>query len=308
MRLLVPASSLIDAQELIKCGADDIYLGASSDIFNNYSFNGRSRISKQGKCVLPPFHEIKKICSYVHTRGGQVYFLANIPIVNENSNLFYEKFLEYIESGINAGVDYIILGNITAIKWIRKKYPDVKIVVSSYLEVQNEMSLKMFEEMGASQIVLSYQCDLDDIKALTQKSKIKIEVFGHGGCSFYVGSCNLFHEMGEISEIGYPCRALYKVLDEYESSREVRALDCFKMCSLCRLKQLDECGVHSLKIVGRDLPSNYILEIVKVYYQALQLVKSNQDISINMLPKWWKKSWCQSGRLCRYGGDFNGCN
>lgn len=158
MRLLVPASSLNDAKELLKNGADDIYVGSTSDLFNNYSFNGRACFSKEGKRILPDFDELKKICNYVHSYGGYVYFLANIPIVNENSQVFYDKFMTYIDHGIDAGADYVILGNITTIKWVKNKYPNIKIVVSSYLEVQNELTLKMFEEIGVSQIILSYQC------------------------------------------------------------------------------------------------------------------------------------------------------
>ena len=308
MRLMVPASTLNDAKELLTNGANDIYVGTTSKLFNCYSFNGRACFSKEGKRILPTFNELKKICYYVHSKGGYVYFLANIPIVNENSQIFYNEFLTYIKLGVDAGADYIILGNMTTIHWVKNKYPEIKIVVSSYLEVQNELTLKMFEEMGVSQVVLSYQCTLSEIKELTAKSKIQIEVFGHGGCSFYVGTCNMFHEMGEKTKLGYPCRAMYNIMDGDENKMQNRILDSFKMCSLCRIKALEDCGVHSLKIVGRDLPSNYILDIVKVYDQALKAFRSDKDFSKDRLPKWWIKSWCEPGTLCRYGGDFNGCN
>lgn len=310
MRLLVPASTLATAQELIRNGADDIYVGATSNLFNRYSFNGRATIAKNGKQVLPTVSELEEICSYIHSQDGCVYFLANTPIVNGGSERFYKEFLQYVDDGINAGADYIILGDISTIEWVSKKYPKVKIVASSYLEVQNQLTLKMLEDMGVAQAILSYQSTLEEIQELCTVSNIQIEVFGHGGCSFYVGTCNMFHEMGETVNIGYPCRALYEVKQEYKFFGEMRALDCFKMCSLCRLKELESFGVHSLKIVGRDLAANYILEIIKVYNSALQLSRSGKKITTAALdlPVWWKKSWCSSGTLCRYGGEYIECD
>lgn len=310
MRLLVPASTLKDVQELMLNGADDIYVGAMSALFNRYSFNGRASIAKTGKQVLLNISELEAICLYVHSQGGQVYFLANIPIVNGGSERFYKEFLQYVDDGINAGADYIILGDISTIEWVVKKYPKVKIAASSYLEVQNELTLKMLENMGVKQAILSYQNTLEEIQELCAASNIQIEVFGHGGCSFYVGTCNMFHEMGENVTIGYPCRALYEVKKGEESLGKMRALDCFKMCSLCKLKELESFNVHSLKIVGRDLTASYILEIVKVYNNALQLCRTDQRITTKTLdlPLWWKKSWCLSGNLCRYGGDYHECD
>lgn len=310
MRLMVPASTLMAAQDLIENGADDIYIGSISSFFNHYSFNGRASIAKSGKQVLPTMKELKAICSYVHSKDGFVYFLANIPIINGGSERFYNEFLQYVDDGINAGADYIILGDLSTIEWVIKKYPSVKTVASSYLEVQNEFTLKMLEDMGVSQVILSYQSTLEEIQELCAISNIQIEVFGHGGCSFYVGSCNMFHEMGESVNIGYPCRALYEVKQEEKSLGDMRALDCFTMCSLCKLQELESLGVHSLKIVGRDLADSYILEIVKVYSKALQLYRSGQRLNVAELdlPVWWKKSWCLSGNLCRYGGEYIECH
>ncbi|MCL2050376.1 MAG: U32 family peptidase [Lachnospiraceae bacterium] len=306
MRLLVPASTFNDAKELVENGADDIYLGAPSSTFNQYSFNGRANIAKTGKKVLPSIDEIGLICSFVQSKKGKVYFLANIPIVNSSSTQFYDGFMQYVDKGIKAGVDYIVLGDIITIKWVKEKYPDIKISASSYLEAQNELTLKMLANMGVSQAILSYQSTLEEIRDLCASAKIKIEVFGHGGCSFYVGTCNMFHEMGESSQMGYPCRALYEVSHKNKLLGNMRALDCFKICSLCKLKELEIFGVHSLKIVGRDLAADYILEIVKAYKNALKICRTETPITIERLnlPAWWERAWCQTGNLCRYGGVY----
>lgn len=303
MRLMVPASTLNDAIELINVGADDIYLGLESEWFNQYSFNGRAKNSKNGKCILPSYEEFSRICSNVHKKRGYIYFLANIPLFNSGSKTFEKKFLDYIHQGIIAGADYIILGDLYAIQLVKEKYPHIKVAASSYLEAQNIETVHMLKSMGVSQVVLSYQSGLDEIKAICEESDMDIEVFGHGGCSFYVGTCNMFHEMGEKVNIGYPCRAKYSVFLGSQYIGETRILDSFKMCSLCKIKELISYNVHSLKIVGRDLPSSYILEIVKVYSAVIQSCKNGKEIDLqHTLPLWWKKTWCETGMLCRYGG------
>ena len=305
MRLLVPSSTLTDTENLLTAGADDIYIGASTPFFNRYSFNGRSNYTKSGRQILPSPDKITDICKLVHSADGNVYFLANIPLVNGASEEFRKEFMKYVDAGINAGADYVILGDLSAIRWVHREYPGIKIVASSYLEVQNELSLSMLEGMGVSQAVLSCQCTLEDIKQLCANSKMDLEVFGHGGCSFYVGSCNMFHEIGEQRiNMGYPCRAMYRVSCGKRIYGAVRALDCFKMCSLCKIKELIDCGVHSLKIVGRDLNPGYILKVVKTYADTMKLVKEHPNVRYDELdlPAWWKKSWCNAHNLCRYGG------
>lgn len=302
MKLMIPASTLEDAKELLKSGADDIYLGMQSDFFEQYSFNGRSKMAKSGKTVLPTFEELKKICLFVHLKGGNIYFLANTPFINGSFAKFKYEFLKYVDDGIRAGADYIILGDILSIQWVREKFPDINIAASSYLEVQNLQTLRFLETLGVKQAILSYQSTLDEIKEMCSKSKLQIEVFGHGGCSFYVGTCNMFHEMGESVKIGYPCRAKYLLYYDNKFLGERRILDNFKMCSLCKIKELLSYNVHSLKIVGRDLPASYILEIVKIYRNAIQLcTESYQSVRGLDIPSWWKKSWCDVGNLCRYG-------
>lgn len=301
MRLMVPASSLNDTIQLLKAGADDIYLGIQSECFNQYSFNGRAKTTKSGKLVLPSIEEFSKICSFVHQSEGCVYFLANTPIFN---CCLKNEFLEYIYQGMCAGADYVILGDIYAIQMVAKEFPEIKIVASSYVETQNIQTIMMLEQLGVSQAVLSYQSSLEEIKMICEKSSLDIEVFGHGGCSFYVGTCNMFHEMGEKVEIGYPCRAKYSLFYKEEYLGDMRILDCFKMCSLCKIKDLIAYNVHTLKIVGRDLPASYIMEIVKIYSEVIRCCKYDVPYDLDkILPVWWKKVWCDGGFLCRYGGN-----
>lgn len=306
MRIMAPASNCKDAEQILINGAEDIYVGGHWEKYKNYSFTGRGEKAHSGKQILASISEIHQMADMVHCFGGKLYFLANTPFVHDSFRKKDESqikdFLNYVEQGINLGADYVLLGDLGAISLVKKKFPNIEIAASSYLEVQNELCIKLLEELGVSQTILSYQCSLKEIEYLCKTTNMKVEVFGHGGCSFYVGTCNMFHEMGEEKvHIGYPCKATYQVKYK-EELKEMKALDSFKMCSICSLKFLYEYGVHSLKIVGRDLDASYITQIVKVYSVMLKKIANNESMEeINsILPTWWKKAWCNCNNLCKY--------
>ena len=310
MRLMAPASSIESVKALIANGADDIYIGGISEAFVYQTFNGRSKINKKGELVSPGWNELKEIINIVHSAGGQIHLLANTPFLfgrkKGNMDLLLNEFLKYVEKGISSGIDMLVLGDVAAIVLVRKYFPDIKISASSYIETQNISTIKWLESMNVKRAILSYQCTLEDIQLINKDSNIDIEVFGHGGCSFYVGTCNLFHEMGEQVSIGYPCRAMYEVYGIDSKPIRGRVLDSFKMCSICKLEQLYQYKVKSLKIVGRDLDYRYISQIIQVYRRALDYVNRGCELPIeDIIPIWWKKLWCDTGRFCRYGRREN---
>lgn len=306
MKIMAPASNWEDTERIIQSGAHDIYVGGDWNGFHNYSFSGRGKYAQSGKRVLATAEEINKMAKAIHEMDGNLYFLANCPFIvdsiHKKNQSMVDMFLKYIENGIVNGADYIIAGDLGSIELIKKYFPEIPISASSYLEVQNEWSLKLLENLGVSQAILSYQCTLKEIEHLCNASLLKIEVFGHGGCSFFVGTCNMFHEMGEKGvSMGYPCKAWYHTECE-QLSKDFRVLDGFKMCSLCMLKKLNDFNVYSIKIVGRDLQGEYIAQIVKMYLTALQAIKDNVPLEnlLEQLPQWWKKGWCSDGSLCKY--------
>ncbi len=315
MRLLAPVASLEGAQKVLEAGADDIYFGAASPYMESYSFNGRAAYSKSGRSILIKFDQIKEIVDIAHEKGARVSYLANIPMLNDGANIknnrIIENFKEYIMAGVDGGVDFIVVGDLGAIQLLRDMDITVPIVASSYLEAQNIKALELLGSLGVSKVILSYQVKLGEIIEIASKTSLKLEVFGHGGCSFYVGSCNLFHEAGESRNsdfnVGYPCRGAYIVSSKGKRVCRNRFLDSFKMCSFCGLYELEQAGVDTLKIVGRDLDPGFIADMIKVYRRGIDLAQKGMNTRSyykDIVPIWWKKMWCNNGGRCRYlGGD-----
>lgn len=311
MRLLAPVASLEGAKKVLEAGADDIYFGAVSQYMENYSFNGRAAYSKAGRSILIKFDDIKEVVTFAHEHGARANYLANIPMLNDgmeySNNTIIKSFKEYILAGIDAGVDSIVVGDLGGLEILRNMKISVPIVASSYLEVQNIKAIELLKELGVSKTILSYQIKLDEIIEIASKTSVKLEVFGHGGCSFYVGSCNLFHEVGESSStgfnVGYPCRGNYIVSSNGNQILRSRFLDGFKMCSFCGLSKLVKAGVDTLKIVGRDLDPDFIANIIRVYRKGIDLASEGYDTKKYykaIVPIWWNKMWCENGGYCRY--------
>ncbi len=314
MRLLAPAGNVQSAINVLNAGADDIYLGALSPYLYNYSFNGRSTYNDHGNRIQADYNELKEIVNIAHSKGASVNFLANIPFINncDSDTDNYEKsiigmFEEYIESGLEAGIDTIVVGDLGALKILKRMQIKLPIVASSYFEAQNLYSVKFLEEMGVQRIILSYQVLLDEIINIINSTSLQIEVFGHGGCSFYVGSCNLFHDAGEGGKeginVGYPCRGMYCVSIDGNMLERKRILDSFKICSFCQITRLIKAGVHMLKIVGRDLDLEFMTQVVQTYRRGIDLACNGEEPAAErseILPVWWVKMWCDSGKRCRY--------
>lgn len=314
MRLLAPAGRLSNAKIMLDAGADDLYLGAYAPSLQIYSFNGRSAYSKSGEKIQPDYDELKEIVQMAHERGANVAFLANIPFINDSYTIrenseknIVRMFEEYIQRAVETGVDSIVVGDIGALVILKRLNLNIPIVASAYMEVLNSDAVEFLSEIGVEQIILSYQASLEDIKAITKKTPLKIEVFGHGGCSFYLGACSLFHSVGESGvqgiDVGYPCRGMYCISQDGKQIGRERFLDGFKMCSFCQLSDLIHAKVHMLKIVGRDLDIEFLSKVIEIYRMGIDMAKAGIDLkkqANEILPLWWKKMYCDLGKRCRH--------
>lgn len=315
MKLLAPAGSLESAKTVIEAGANEIYIGAWPANLNNYSFSGRSVRSNSGRRIQAYYSELGDIVNFAHENNVLVNFLANIPFMNnDDSGLTHksitELFDEYIDAGISAGVDSLIVGDLGVIYKLKSQKYKIPIIASSYLDTLNSFAIRFLEGLGIQQVILSYQISLCEIKKIAEKTSLRLEVFGHGKCSFHAGSCNLFHDGGEGGEdgieLGYPCRGMYTVSQNGIKICRNRFLDNFKFCSLCQIKDLIDSNIHALKIVGREVDLGFMSKVVETYRTAIDLVSEGRNIAYErdkFLPLWWKKMWCQTGKRCMYAND-----
>lgn len=315
MKLLVPVSSLESAEKQIKAGADEIYLGGETKAFSNLSFSGRGKYNPSMTKICLDSGELREIVQCAHENKVSVMYTANIPFLADDpdgTQVYEKSFLDYVEEGINAGVDSIVLADIGAILLLKEEGIKTHITASTFFETVNKNQIYFLKELGVNRVVLSYQVTMEEIEAMTEVENMELEVFGHYGCSFYDGYCNLKHFFGETSKsgIGVPCQNCYKLVKGDEVISESHFLRFSLVCSVCSLLKLKSMGIYALKLVGRARNEDHNAEITSIYAEILRRISdmdyacNDQDVYIQqlrneLLPRWWMQSICKQG-LCKY--------
>ena len=313
MKLLAPVSDFASAVKQIEAGADEIYVGGSTKVFEGFSFNARPKRKGPHGVICPELWELKEIISYAHNCGVSVMFAANTPMLAndpEGTNDYETEFLNYIEEGIEAGVDSIVVADLGAALLIRKRGIKTHMTASTTIETINIEQIKFFEELGFNRVVLSYLVTISEIEELTRLSPLEVEVFGHYGCSFYDGYCNLKHPPdGALvgCDIGIPCMNTYCTVKDGRIEKKGQFLNAALACSICSLPRLKSAGVHSIKMVGREQDSDETSAMTRIYANVLKEINQSENPSaIDMekikrkyLGDAWLGSFCKNGS-CKY--------
>ncbi len=274
-----PVNSLRGAKMQISAGAGEIYVGFDYEYFNEFTFSGRYKNSNfNKKSIVPSYEEFKEIVKIAHEKGVLVELVANLPY---STDLNYsgevnlkEHFLKYVNMGVEAGVDRVIVGDIGNIIFLKKNNVKAKITVSTFIGTLNKYQAKFFEKLGVDKIVLPHPIKLSEVKEIVDSTNLNIELFGHYGCSFLEGTCNLLHRSNNRIEVGIPCRGCYKVK---KTSEETNILDMNEDCTICQLKEIMELGVDSIKIIGRDLEPEFMSTLTAVYSIAIEMYSQGMD-------------------------------
>ncbi|WP_238651756.1 peptidase U32 family protein [Paenibacillus piscarius] len=306
MKIMAPAISFDTARQVIEAGAEEIYLGGDDGVFRTYSFTGRGKASINYPDMNCPEDELRGIVNYAHDRGIKVNYLCNTPFFYNGaiSGDMENHYLAYAEKGVHAGVDALVIGDLGLLNITSKQGFNVKLHASVFFKTLNLQQILFLEQFGVERVVLSYHICMEEIEALCSRSPIEIEVIGYLGCSFFNGACGFLHDLGEGAvndfDPGISCKGVYSACCEGKQGNG-RIFDVEKGCAICSLHRLEQSGVNTLKIVGRDRDYKRTVEVIRHYKSALEHYRNGEgDEQIRAgLPNWWTKIWC-SGNRCKY--------
>lgn len=307
MKILAPVNTLESAVALIEAGSEEIYLGADDKLFEVFSFTGRGKISNDTDKVMCDFKTLKEITEYAHSKGVKVNFLGNGSYFHNGiyKNKTMEKhFLNYIEKGMDANVDSLVIGDLGLLSMIHDYKYEIELHASVYFRTINLQQIMFLKELGVKRTTLSYHITLDEIKELCKSNLMEFEVIGYLGCSFFNGACSFLHSYGEGVLDGFnpgvSCKGVYNITDG-DQCRCEKIFDVESVCSICKLKELEDAGVEALKIVGRDRNLDQRKAVISIYKKALEEYRNGylrEEVMLN-IPKWWKKIMC-SQKVCKY--------
>ncbi|WP_312306672.1 tRNA 5-hydroxyuridine modification protein YegQ [Pulveribacter sp.] len=174
--LLLPAGSLDKMRAAYDFGADAVYAGQP-----RYSLRARNNEFR--------LEQIAQGIEEAHARGKKFFVTSNLIAHNDK----VRTYLRDIEPVIACKPDAFIMADPGLIMMVKEKWPETEVHLSVQANTTNWATVKFWQKMGVSRIILSRELSLDEIEKIRQECPdMELEVFVHGAlCIAYSGRCLL---------------------------------------------------------------------------------------------------------------------
>lgn len=276
IEVLAPVGDSERLEAALTFGADAIYLG--SKIF-----------SMRASPANFDENELINAVKLSHEKGVKVYLTCNTLPRDEE----VEHLDDFLKMAKKAQVDALIVTDIGLLCYIKEKYPEFEIHISTQSGIVNSLTANTLYKMGAKRIVVARELDLDQIKRIRDNTppELDIEAFVHGAmCVSFSGRCLLSNYMvkrdANRGECAQPCRWGYYLMEEkrpndfykiFEDEKGTYILNAKDMCMLPYIDELHKAGISSFKIEGRAKSSYYVSVVTNAYKTAVSRYLSNPD-------------------------------
>jgi len=246
IELLAPAGSMANLKAAISRKADAVYLGLNL-------FSARAFASNFNETSL------KKAVNLCKANNVKLYLTMN-TLVKDNE---LKDFFSQLSSAYSAGIDAVIIQEISFLNIIKKNFPDLRVHISTQAGVINSEHANILP--AADRITLARELTNTEIRTIKNNCRKELEVFCHGAlCVSVSGSC-LFSSLlggrsGNRGQCAQPCRKKYN---------NCYHLSLKDLCLIDRIPSLIAAGVDSLKIEGRMRTPYYVAAATEVYRKAI---------------------------------------
>lgn len=264
IEILAPAGDEKSAYAAINAGADAIYLGLTAFSARNSAQNFE-------------LGALEKLISYARFFGVKVYVAMN-TLVKENE---LESFEQTAVGVWNIGADAVIIQDIYLGAYLKKRYPQMVLHLSTQAGICNTYGAEYARELGFSRVILARETKLADVEKIA--AVIETEAFVQGAlCTCFSGQCYLSSfaggNSGNRGRCKQPCRKLYKIdrkgFEDYAYRISLSDLSVGE-----DIKKLADAGVSSFKIEGRMRRAEYVSAAVGYYRQLLAGGRTEERLS-----------------------------
>ena len=238
-----------------------------------------------------------------HAQGKKFFVAANV--MPHGAKL--RTFVEHIRPVVEMGPDALIMADPGLIMLVRENWPELPVHLSVQANTMNSASVKFWQNMGLTRVILSRELSLDEVEAIRQDCPdMEIEVFVHGAlCIAYSGRCLLSgyfnHRDANQGTCTNSCRWEYNVSEqpsvtldsiqrhpkadqtyfieeqgrpgEYmpieEDEHGTYIMNSRDLRAVEHVQRLVEIGVDCLKIEGRTKSHYYTAHTTQVYRRAI---------------------------------------
>lgn len=257
VEILAPGGSKESVYAAVLNGANAVYIGGSN-------FSARAFANNLNN------EDMEEIIRYCHNYSVKVYITLNTLIKEDELLSAYE----YIDFLYKIGADAIIIQDFACLKYIKEKYPQLKVHGSTQMTIHSLKGVKFLENLGVNRVVLSRELSLKEIKYICDNTNLEIEIFVHGAlCISYSGACLMSSSIGSRSgnrgTCAQTCRAKYTLKGNRFLEKEGYMLSPKDLCTIEVIKEILDTKVSSLKIEGRMKKPEYVACAVREYREAV---------------------------------------
>jgi len=214
VELLSPAGTIKNMRYAFAFGADAVYAGLP-----RYSLRVRNNdfLADNLAKGIKEAHDLNK-----------KFFLAT-NVIPHNAKV--KTFIKDIAPIIEMQPDALIMADPGLIMMTREAWPDMPVHLSVQANTVNYATVKFWQRMGVSRIILSRELSLDEIAEIRQQCPdMELEVFVHGAlCIAYSGRCLLSgyfnHRDPNQGTCTNSCRWKYDTLPAHENAEGDYVLD-----------------------------------------------------------------------------------
>ena len=284
--LLMPAGSIEKMKYAFAYGADAVYLGLV-----DFSL----RALRKGELIDET--NLKDAIEIANSLNKKVYCTLNIFAYDKD----IEKLYQTVEILKEAKPHALIISDFGIYRVIKNLIPDMEIHISTQTNILNSETVKFWQDMGATRVVLARELSYKQIENIRKNCPdMELEMFIHGAqCMGYSGRCLLSDYMtkGERQanqgNCAQACRWSYKLLEEtrpgeyfeiVQDDKGSHIMSTKDLCLVRHIKTLCDLGIDSFKIEGRTKSLYYVSAVAKTYRQVID-GKMNTDIAFEELKK-----------------------
>lgn len=292
-QLLSPAGSLRSLNYALAYGADAVYAGLP-----RYSLRARNNEFRNTGFLREGIEACR-------AAGKRFYLTVNLMAHNRK----VDTFINDLRGAVELGPDALIMADPGLIMMVRETWPEVPVHLSVQANTVNYASVRFWNSIGVSRVILSRELSLDEIAEIRQRCPdTELEVFVHGAlCIAYSGRCLLSgyfnHRDSNQGTCTNACRWSYRMTESTLTpegehvprhaaadrvylleEEERRSGDWMELSedehgtylmnsrdlrAIEHVQRLVDIGVDCLKIEGRTKSHYYVARTAQLYARAI---------------------------------------
>lgn len=260
--VLAPAGSAESLIAAVRAGADAVYLGGRT-------FSARANAKNFND------DELKAAVEYCHARGVKVYLAVNILLLQNE----LQKALDFIRYACTLPVDALLVQDTGLIWLLQQCAPGLRLHASTQMSVHTPCGAAALQKAGLKRVVLSRELSLKEIAEIHAETPLELEAFVHGAlCMSVSGQCYFSSMLGSRSGnrglCAQPCRLPFSVVGGTGNDLSLKDLSM-----ICRIDELSQTGITSMKIEGRMKRPEYVAAAT----HACRLAADGQPVPAELL-------------------------